>query len=112
MQMPESLSAYLENDLVIKLVACESSAALEDILIHEFPTSIGRSDESDITVGDKWLSRQHCQIQLNADRFSVRDLQSKHGTYLNDEPVTDAELKNGDDLRIGLTRFHIQIVRG
>ena len=47
------------------------------------------------------VSRRHAQIQLDKNRYTLRDSGSLNGTYLNGERVDEAELKSGDELWIG-----------
>jgi hypothetical protein len=51
--------------------------------------TIGRGEESDIVIPDRNVSRQHIRIFRKGDAFYVEDLQSRNGTWVNDEPLTD-----------------------
>jgi pSer/pThr/pTyr-binding forkhead associated (FHA) protein len=74
-------------------------------VLNSFPVLIGRSLESTITLNDRWASRRHCEIDCHDDQLIVRDLGSKHGTYVNDCPVSESPLLPGDRLTVGITRF-------
>jgi Transcriptional regulator containing GAF, AAA-type ATPase, and DNA binding domains len=63
--------------------------------------SIGRAETNRIAVADIDVSRHHCLIKRKDDGFYVEDLQSRNGTYLNDAPVGEALLRNGDCIRVG-----------
>jgi hypothetical protein len=70
--------------------------------ITDEPAGIGRLDDSDITVPDKSVSRQHARILPTTGGFDVEDLGSTNGTWLNDKQITDRRpLSNGDQLMIG-----------
>jgi diguanylate cyclase (GGDEF)-like protein len=62
---------------------------------------IGRETGCDITIDDQSVSRRHAAIQPAGDSYSVFDLQSTNGTYINDRLVEDSQLQDGDHLRIG-----------
>jgi len=47
------------------------------------------------------VSRRHASIQEESDGFSVTDLQSTNGTFVNEARVTNQKLKDGDYLHIG-----------
>lgn len=47
------------------------------------------------------MSRKHAVFERGAEGFSVRDLNSLNGTYLNMEQVESAMLHDGDEVRIG-----------
>ena len=68
---------------------------------------IGRDRRAEISIPDKRLSRRHAVIQYSPDLgFSLTDLGSTNGTYVNGEtakrPVT---LQDGDRIRLGSLSF-------
>ncbi len=63
--------------------------------------SVGREGEHSILLPHDSVSRRHCEIWLMEDAVLVRDLESRNGTFINDERVTEAELKEGQTLRVG-----------
>ena len=70
-----------------------------------FPLLIGRSPEAALLLNDRWVSRLHCQIDEVGGRFVLRDLGSKHGTFVNGQRVTEVPLALGDQIDIGMSRF-------
>ena len=72
-----------------------------------FPAVFGRSDEVDVYVGCRWASRRHCEIDDVDGRFLLRDLGSRHGTFVNGETVHEVILNPGDVIGVGLNRFVI-----
>ena len=74
----------------------------------ELPVTIGRNLENDVQVTDRWISRRHCEISLvEADVVVVRDLNSKHGSFVNGVQVDHSLIKSGDRLTLGVSRFLI-----
>ena len=55
------------------------------------------------------VSRRHCEINLDAGKVTVRDLESRNGTQVNGEPIEEAQLKPGDVLSIGPVKLVVQI---
>ena len=70
-------------------------------LKHDRTYGLGRGGGSDIFVNDVKASRRHAEIVPVDDGFMLTDLGSANGTLLNGEPVTEAPLANGDEIRIG-----------
>ncbi len=66
---------------------------------------IGRGDHADLQVEDDKASRPHCEIQLQTPKPILKDLNSRNGTYLNDEKIERTELSGGDVVRIGDMEF-------
>jgi pSer/pThr/pTyr-binding forkhead associated (FHA) protein len=70
-------------------------------------TTAGRHPESDIFLDDVTVSRRHAEFHRSAyDKgFTVRDVGSLNGTYLNRERIDSAELSSGDEVQIGKFRL-------
>ncbi|MBM66215.1 MAG: hypothetical protein CMH55_08285 [Myxococcales bacterium] len=66
-------------------------------------TVIGRSRECDIQLRNDSASRRHASVFVSPDGYMVRDLGSTNGTAVNDQPVTESLLSDGDELRLGRT---------
>jgi hypothetical protein len=68
-------------------------------------TSTGRHPDSDIFLDDVTVSRRHAEFYRHGDRFTVRDVGSLNGTYVNRERIEEAELAGGDEVQIGKFRL-------
>ena len=68
-------------------------------------TTIGRHAESTIVLDDITVSRSHSEIHKTDGRYLVKDAGSLNGTYVNQERVDVAELRQGDELQVG--KFHL-----
>jgi hypothetical protein len=68
--------------------------------------SIGRSKEADVQIDDRYASGLHARIFSRDGRTYVEDMNSTNGTLLNDAELKgEAELIDGDTIRIGDTEF-------
>lgn len=64
--------------------------------------SLGRSDENDIVIDIKGVSRTHLGIIIEGQRIQLIDLGSANGTYINDKKIdTRVTLRSGDLIKIG-----------
>ena len=68
-------------------------------------TSVGRHIGSDILLDDVTVSRRHAEFVRHGDAYLIVDVGSLNGIYVNREPVTSAELINGDQIQIGKFRL-------
>ncbi|MFF9344085.1 MULTISPECIES: FHA domain-containing protein [unclassified Streptomyces] len=70
-------------------------------------TTAGRHPQSDIFLDDFTVSRRHVEFRRRQDgSFTVADVGSLNGTYLNREPIdSDIVLNNGDEVQIGKYRL-------
>ncbi len=66
---------------------------------------VGRAAGAGIQVDHESVSREHASIVVIAGKCRIRDLGSTNGTWVNDERVLEAELCDGDLVRIGQTVF-------
>ncbi len=64
---------------------------------------IGRLAGSEVEIQDPGASRKHAEIRRDGSDFVVVDLGSTNGTLLNDSPVSEASLEDGDRITIGRT---------
>ncbi|MBX3389904.1 MAG: FHA domain-containing protein [Phycisphaeraceae bacterium] len=62
---------------------------------------VGRQADCQIRLPDPGVSRQHCEIQIDAAKPIIKDLGSSNGTYVNRRRVSQTELAAGDTLSIG-----------
>lgn len=62
---------------------------------------IGRSSKSDLPLDQESVSRNHARITRARDSWTLRDMGSTNGTYVNDLPIQERALKDGDQIKIG-----------
>jgi flagellar hook-basal body complex protein FliE len=74
--------------------------------------TIGRSDQCDIAVKDGSMSGKHAEVSKFNGEIKCKDLGSANGIYVNGEKVEEAELYDGDILRLGQTSIRVDIVGG
>jgi pSer/pThr/pTyr-binding forkhead associated (FHA) protein len=89
----------------VKLLCQDSLAAPREIVLDQFPAEMGRGMDVAVRIDDRWLSRRHCRLEFDDGVLVVRDLGSRHGTFVNGQRITDAKLLPGDELCIGLSHF-------
>jgi pSer/pThr/pTyr-binding forkhead associated (FHA) protein len=71
---------------------------------------VGRSREADIIVKDKLASRHHCKITPGTgDEWTIADLGSSNGTYVNRQRVTTHTLLEGDTLYVGRATLEFRL---
>ena len=72
---------------------------------------VGRSPDCGLHLHDKKMSRVHCQIERDGDRYRVTDLSSLNGTVVNGLRAASALFGLGDYFRLGFTVVAVQKVR-
>lgn len=71
------------------------------IEIGDRPLVIGRSSECDICLPHPSVSRQHCRVYREAERFLIEDLGSTNKTFVNGVMVHRSELSDADQIGVG-----------
>jgi hypothetical protein len=67
--------------------------------------TLGRHKNNDITVADPKVSSFHARIERGSEGYTLVDLKSRNGTYVNAPRVETALLKTGDEVRLGAARL-------
>jgi pSer/pThr/pTyr-binding forkhead associated (FHA) protein len=66
---------------------------------------LGRDSNNTIQLEGASISRHHAVLDRTNGEYTIRDLHSSNGTFLNDQPVQEAHLKPGDRFRLGETEL-------
>lgn len=74
-------------------------------LLDQPVTTAGRHPESDIFLDDVTVSRRHAEFRRTDDVFSVSDVGSLNGTYVNRERIDTITLTGGDEVQVGKFRL-------
>jgi hypothetical protein len=74
-------------------------------LLNSDLTLVGRHPDSDIFLDDVTVSRRHAEFYRHGGRFTVRDVGSLNGTYVNRERIEEASLSQGDEVQVGKFRL-------
>jgi pSer/pThr/pTyr-binding forkhead associated (FHA) protein len=71
--------------------------------------AIGRDPNSEIFLDDVTVSRKHCQVSRvkngASTQFSIQDLKSLNGTYINAISKVQTSLNHGDEVQVGKYRL-------
>ncbi len=71
--------------------------------------TLGRLQANDIPIHDAKMSRKNTRIFRQGKHWVVQDLGSKNGTWLNGESIQAERLEDGDEIRVGETRFRFTV---
>lgn len=88
-----------------KLIVTTGPLAPREIEITKDVFSMGRMPENDLELRDSLVSRKHSELIRRANRFTLYDLGSSNGTYVNKKRVDMKVLDDGDEVSVGETTF-------
>jgi hypothetical protein len=69
--------------------------------------TLGRSSVCQLVLSDATVSRCHAELVVRDGAWHVVDLDSSNGTWLNGRRVGEAEVRPGDELRLGAARLRL-----
>jgi pSer/pThr/pTyr-binding forkhead associated (FHA) protein len=87
------------------LVVRSGSQAGERFVLRDVLTRLGRHPASEISLDDITVSRRHAEITREGRRYSIRDVGSLNGTYVNQQRIEEMTLSHGDEVQIGKFRL-------
>jgi transcriptional regulator with GAF, ATPase, and Fis domain len=91
-----------------RLIAVSGPLAGTTLALGAEAVTLGRDRESALHLRDLAVSRQHCVIEPAGAGFRLRDLDSRHGTFVNGVPVHERDLEAGDRITVGESLFLFQ----
>jgi len=76
--------------------------------LPDVPTVLGRSPECHVQVADPWISSMHALFERRGDQLWVVDLDSRNGTFVDEQRVHEAAIQPGARLRFGKTSAELR----
>jgi len=107
--VPSRVAGHLPPGMALLIVRRGPNAGARFLLERDVTTS-GRHPDSDIFLDDVTVSRRHAEFHRGQSGFTVRDVGSLNGTYVNRERVESATLSNSDEVQIG--KFRLVFIAG
>ncbi len=86
------------DDVIARLVVQRGPEPGLTFPLSQDMIRIGRTETSDIVISDPEMSRQHAQLERQLDGYTIQDLGSTNGTFVNYERVIGVTLLNHGDV--------------
>ncbi len=108
---PQETSTSLDDEkrsIYINVMAGPHIGA--EYVFDNLPIKIGRGNDVAVPLDDDLgVSRLHAEIYERKGALRIRDLNSSHGTKVNDLKISDKSLESGDKIRIGASMLKVRI---
>ncbi|MBV9356132.1 MAG: FHA domain-containing protein [Chloroflexi bacterium] len=72
-----------------------------EVLFRSAELTVGRGPDNDVVVQDSLASRHHARFVIDREGYSVEDLSSRNGTWVNGAQVKRRTLADRDEIRVG-----------
>ncbi len=94
----------MQESAVPILVVQEGQLAGKRWTLNKSEFVVGRGEDCEVVLPDRQVSRRHFRIVRDDDGYSVEDLGSKNGTYVNGAAVRGSvQLQDGDEIQVALS---------
>ena len=104
---PDSRPAPQPQGPAVNLMLQDGSSRVYHV--QEGSNIIGRSNDADLRLPDTGVSRQHAEITWNGQDAVLVDLQSTNGTTVNETPIDNWLLADGDVITMGHSHIEVRI---
>lgn len=95
----------------LKLIVLAGAKEGLEIPLKKEKFLIGRAKECALRAGSEAISRRHCAISKHENGYTVKDLGSRNGTYVNDARIErEVPLEAGNELRVGPLKFRVEVL--
>ena len=104
----------LETEGLPSLRVTTPSGSVKTVALDEAPVFVGRAETNQLSFPeDDGLSREHVLIEPGDDGWTVKDLGSKNGTFLNDKRLEERQvLKPGDEISAScITLTYVEVAQ-
>jgi pSer/pThr/pTyr-binding forkhead associated (FHA) protein len=91
--------------LMREIIVRHNNQVIKHRVLSKQLITIGRDRQCDICLLDKTISRRHAMILNDAENSYIEDLDSTNGIFVNQTPVKQQKLEDGDVVSIG--HFHL-----
>ncbi len=91
-----------------RLLAVRGPLKGHAIALPEGEYCVGRQATNDLQLEDHAVSRRHCVFIRAGEVCTLKDLESRNGTFVTGTAVSEQQLKPGDEIRIGGSVFSFQ----
>lgn len=84
-----------------EIVVKYEDKVIERVVTEKKRISIGRTNDNDIVLENRGVSRKHAMIEFNNNAAVIIDNESLNGTFVNNRKITEEVLRDNDTITIG-----------
>lgn len=87
-----------------KLIAVDDDLGAREFALQP-QTFVGRTPDNHVRINKPTVSRRHAQLSQTDKGWTVKDLRSENGTYINNEKISEKTLADGDRVQFGTVKL-------
>jgi len=93
-----------------RLLIKTEGLGVQALELHMGVNHVGRDPDCEQHLNHHTISALHCELSLTNDGVYLRDCHSTNGTFLNGEPVKEAWLAPGQEIRLGDVQLVVESI--
>jgi DNA-binding CsgD family transcriptional regulator len=93
-----------ETRIILRHPDKSSAAAIK---LSEGTNVVGRDPTCNIVLSDHSVSRFHAELSVHGSIITVRDLNSRNGTYVDGKHIQSSAVRAGQQLHFGCVKLHV-----
>jgi pSer/pThr/pTyr-binding forkhead associated (FHA) protein len=102
---PDVADRQSDEETQARLTVLSSNFAGVEYELSEPTMVLGRTDDNDIVINHRSISRNHAKIVREDGGYTIVDLQSSNGVRVNNEEHDKVKLRRGDLIDLGHVRL-------
>jgi hypothetical protein len=91
-----------------RMIVKTAGLGIQALELHMGVNHVGRNPDCEQQINHHTVSSLHCELSLTHDGVYLRDCGSTNGTFLNGEPVKEAWLRPGQELKLGDVKLIVE----
>jgi pSer/pThr/pTyr-binding forkhead associated (FHA) protein len=91
-----------------KLIILTEGIGKREVELKPGRTTIGRAEDNDVVLPEPSVSGHHCEIVIADGQAKIRDLNSTNGTLVDEVQITEAVLRSGQTIRLGMVELRFE----
>jgi general secretion pathway protein A len=84
-----------------RVLVSTEGRTVRELPLHVGRVIVGRTNDNDLQIDSRFVSRHHCQLIVSAQACVIEDLNSTNGIYVKSKRVRRQHLNDGDVVVIG-----------
>jgi len=94
-----------------RLVVNPGTSQAWEFQLKPGPNRIGRGEQNDVRINHPSVSTVHCEIDVTPGEVRLKDLGSTNGTFADQQPVSEVQLRSGQLLQLGSVGVLVELAQ-
>ena len=91
------------------VITAREGSVRREVALGVDPVTVGRDPKNSIVLDDRGVSRRHAEVRLRLGRYTLYDLQSTNGTFVNGRRIAEMVLSDEDRITIGSAELVVRL---